>query len=102
MLEFLRLSPPIPELSLVGKRAKLPVIRLHDLRHTHATLATRGRRDRSRWYRERLGPQYRPAFTMTVYQHVLPGMQREAVQNLVDELADATPKAARRLKVVGA
>ena len=46
---------------------------------------------------ERLGHST-PAFTMTVYQHVLPGMQREAVQLV----ADQKTKAARRLNVVGA
>jgi hypothetical protein len=39
-----------------------------------------------------------PAFTMTVYQHVVPGMQRQAVQLV----ADQKTKAARHLKVVGA
>jgi hypothetical protein len=46
---------------------------------------------------ERLGHST-VAFTMQVYQHVLPGMQREAVQNL----ADAKTKAGRHLKVVNA
>jgi integrase len=46
---------------------------------------------------ERLGHST-PAFTMTVYQHVLPGMQREAVQ----ALANAKTKAARHLQAVGA
>ena len=46
---------------------------------------------------ERLGHST-VAFTMQVYQHVLPGMQREAVQNL----ADVKTKAARHLQVVNA
>jgi hypothetical protein len=35
---------------------------------------------------------------MDVYQHVLPGQQREAVQ----ALADTVPAGARRLRIVGA
>lgn len=54
----------------------VPRIALHDLRHTHATLLL--------WagvpvkvVSERLG-HANVAFTMNVYQHVLPGMQAEA------------------------
>ncbi|MFH0916894.1 MAG: hypothetical protein V1912_10685 [bacterium] len=39
-----------------------------------------------------------PAFTMTVYQHVLPGDQHGHVRNL----ADAKTKAARHLQIVNA
>ncbi len=78
------------------RQAKLPRIRLHDLRHTHATLMIAAGVP-VKVVSERLGHST-PAFTMTVYQHVLPAMQREAVQNL----ANAKTKAARHLKVVGA
>jgi integrase len=60
------------------KVAKLPVpaISLHDLRHTHATLLLKAGVP-VKVVSERLGHST-AAFTMTVYQHVLPGMQSEA------------------------
>jgi integrase len=60
---------------LVAKSG-LPAIRLHDLRHTHATLLLKAGVP-VKVVSERLG-HATPAFTMTVYQHVLPGMQAEA------------------------
>jgi integrase len=54
----------------------LPVIRLHDLRHGHASLLLKSGVP-VKVVSERLG-HATPAFTMTVYQHVLPGMQAEA------------------------
>lgn len=56
--------------------AGLPRIRLHDLRHTHATLLLQAGVP-IKVVSERLGHSS-PAFTMTTYQHVLPGMQRDA------------------------
>ncbi|MBN1631073.1 MAG: site-specific integrase [Thermoleophilia bacterium] len=79
-----------------AKKAKLPTIRLHDLRHTHATLMLAAGVP-VKVVSERLGHST-PGFTMTVYQHVLPGMQREAVQSV----ADAKTKAARHLHAVNA
>ncbi|MBN1460977.1 MAG: tyrosine-type recombinase/integrase [Armatimonadetes bacterium] len=78
------------------KKAKLPAIRLHDLRHTHATLMLAAGVP-VKVVSERLGHST-PGFTMTVYQHVLPGMQREAVQ----AVANAKTKAARHLRAVSA
>jgi integrase len=51
-------------------------IRFHDLRHTHASLLLRDRVP-IKVVSERLGHS-NPAFTMTTYQHVLPGMQDDA------------------------
>lgn len=51
-------------------------IRLHDLRHTHATILLKAAVP-LKVVSERLGHSS-PAFTMTVYQHVLPGMQADA------------------------
>jgi integrase len=56
--------------------AGVPDRRFHDLRHTHATLLLRAGTP-LKVVSERLG-HASPAFTMTVYQHVLPGMQAEA------------------------
>jgi integrase len=60
---------------LVAK-AGLRRIRLHDVRHTHATLLLKAGVP-LKVVSERLGHSS-PAFTMTVYQHVIPGMQRDA------------------------
>ena len=57
-------------------KARLPRIRLHDLRHTHATLLLKEAVP-PKVVSERLG-HANVAFTMAVYQHVLPGMQRDA------------------------
>ena len=51
---------------------------MHDLRHTHATLLLKAGVP-LKVVSERLGHSS-PAFTMTVYQHVLPGMQRAAAE----------------------
>ena len=57
-------------------RSGQPVIRFHDLRHTHATLMLKAGAP-LKVVSERLG-HATPTFTMAVYQHVLPGMQAEA------------------------
>jgi integrase len=57
-------------------RSVLPRIRFHDLRHTHATILLQAGVP-VKVVSERLG-HANPAFTMTVYQHVLPGMQADA------------------------
>ena len=54
----------------------LPRIRLHDLRHTHGTLLIKAGVP-VKVVSERLGHSS-VAFTMQVYQHVLPGMQADA------------------------
>lgn len=51
-------------------------IRLHDLRHTHASILLKANVP-VKVVSERLGHSS-PAFTMAVYQHVLPGMQADA------------------------
>jgi integrase len=57
-------------------RIDVPAISLHDLRHTHATLLLKAG-VHVKVVSERLG-HANVAFTMNVYQHVLPGMQAEA------------------------
>ncbi len=54
----------------------LPNITLHDLRHTHASLLLKAGVP-VKVVSERLGHSS-PSFTMSVYQHVMPGMQAEA------------------------
>jgi integrase len=55
---------------------RLPAIRLHDLRHTHATLLLADGVP-VKGVSERLG-HASPTITLTVYAHVHPGMGREA------------------------
>jgi integrase len=58
------------------RHVEVSPIRFHDLRHTHASLLLRDRVP-IKVVSERLGHS-NPAFTMTTYQHVLPGMQDDA------------------------
>ena len=58
--------------------AGVPRLRLHDLRHTHASLLLKESVP-IKVVSERLG-HATPGFTMATYQHVLPGMQAEAAR----------------------
>jgi len=71
------------------KRAKLPPIRFHDLRHCHATLLLlRGMHPKI--VQERLG-HAAVGITLDTYSHVLPGLQQQAVQSL-QELFGSAPE----------
>lgn len=59
-------------------RTGLRRIRLHDLRHTHATIGLRAGVP-VKVMSERLGHST-PAFTLQQYAHVIPGMQAEAAE----------------------
>ena len=72
----------------VARNAALPVIRFHDLRHTHATLLIKEGVP-VKVVSERLG-HATTAFTIETYQHVLPGMQADAA-NLFARLVDPAP-----------
>jgi integrase len=69
------------------RAAGLRRIRLHDLRHTHATLALRAGVP-TKIVSERLG-HATPEFTMRMYQHAIPGMQAEAAAKIADLVAAA-------------
>ena len=58
------------------KRSMLPTIRLHDLRHTHATLALQAG-VHPKVVSERLG-HATVAITLDTYSHAIPAMQEEA------------------------
>ena len=62
----------------IVKRAEVPRIRLHDLRHTHGTLLIKAGAP-VKVDSEQLG-HGNPAFTIDTYQHALPGMQAEAAR----------------------
>ncbi len=65
--------------------AGLPRIRLHDLRHTHATLLLKAG-EVTKVVTERLGHST-TAYTQDAYQHVLPGMQRDAATRFHERLS---------------
>ena len=62
------------------KKAGLQGIRLHDLRHTHASLLL-GEGVHLKVVSERLGHSG-IAITADLYSHVMPGLQREAAMQL--------------------
>lgn len=76
--------------SRLQRSAGVPTIRLHDLRHTHATLMLKHGIP-LKVVSERLGHST-PAFTMAVYQHVLPGMQRDAANTFARLITPADPR----------
>lgn len=62
----------------IARRAGVPVIRLHDLRHTHATLLIVAGVT-VKVVSERLG-HATSGYTIETYQHLLPGMQAQAAR----------------------
>jgi integrase len=64
----------------VVAKTKLPRIRLHDLRHTHATLALQ-EGVHPKVVSEPLGHSS-VSFTMDVYSHAIPAMQAEAAETV--------------------
>lgn len=62
----------------IARRAAVPVIRLHDVRHTHGTLLIAAGVP-VKVVSERLG-HATPVSTIDTYQHVLPGMQADAAR----------------------
>jgi integrase len=70
------------------RRAGLPHIRFHDLRHTHATLLL-SQGVHPKVVAERLG-HASIAMTLDIYSHVLPSMGKEAAQRL-DVLLTSLP-----------
>jgi integrase len=80
-------SPPHPErISVMFQShqaaAGLPRIRLHDLRHTWASLALAAGVS-PKVASERLG-HASVGFTLDTYSHVIPGLQRDAAQTVAD------------------
>ncbi len=72
------------EFKRVAKSAGLPLIRLHDLRHTYATLALKGG-VHPKIVSERLG-HATVAITLDLYSHVTPAIAREAADVVADQL----------------
>ena len=76
----------------IVRRAGVPVIRLHDLRHTHGTLLIKEGVP-VKVVSERLG-HANIAFTIQTYQHVLPGMQADATRTYERLTAPVPPATA--------
>ncbi len=77
-------NPPAISLAFLRavRRTDVPRIRLHDLRHTHATLLLAVGVN-PKVVSERLGHSS-VAFTLDTYAHVMPGMQPEAAKLFMD------------------
>jgi integrase len=80
----------------VIKRAKVPHIRFHDLRHSSATLLLR-QGVHPKVVQERLGHSG-IAVTMDIYSHVLPGMQKDAASLLALRLVGSDTAISRHLQ----
>lgn len=77
------------------RAAGVPAIRLHDVRHTAASLMIAGGTP-VKVVSERLGHSD-VGFTMRVYQHVMPGMQQEAADSFAALIEGAEAKQPTRL-----
>jgi integrase len=71
------------------RNAALPHVRLHDLRHTHATLMLKAG-VHPKIVSERLGHS-NIGITLDTYSHVLPGLQ-EAAAKRFDDMMESTPR----------
>lgn len=80
----------------IARRAGVPVIRLHDLRHTAGSLLI-AHGIPAKVVSERLG-HAKSTFTIETYQHVLPGMQAEAARTMENLITGGDPATPRRRK----
>jgi integrase len=71
----------------IERCGQVPAIRLHDLRHTHATLLLLAR-EPVHVVSQRLG-HASPMVTLTVYAHVMPGNQRETANTFARLIREA-------------
>ena len=78
------------------RRHNLPRVRLHDLRHSHATHMLR-EGVHPKIAQERLGHSS-VSVTIDLYSHVLPGMQAEAVSRVDAAMQDALNRRAAKKK----
>jgi integrase len=72
------------EFKILLKKAELPSIRFHDMRHTNATLML-GQGVHPKVVQERPGHS-QVSITLNIYSHVLPGLGREAIERLGESL----------------
>lgn len=79
---------PRAVLDRTAAAAGVPLIRIHDLRHTAATLMLAVNREPAKVVSERLG-HASVLVTLGIYGHLLPGLQERAAVALEDLLRDA-------------
>jgi len=77
--------------AVVVERAGVPKIRLHDLRHGHATLLLKAG-VASKITQERLGHSS-IGITLDTYSHLMPGMDADAAQRFETLLLEGAAKA---------
>ena len=75
----------------IARSIGLTGVRLHDLRHTHATLMLAAN-VHPKIVSERLG-HASVTITMDIYSHVLPGLQRDAATSFSKLLSDSADMA---------
>ena len=73
-------------------RTSVRNVRLHDLRHTHATLMLK-QGVHPKIVSERLG-HANVGITLDTYSHVLPGLQEEAARRFAEALDQPSPQPA--------
>lgn len=88
-------TPPRPDtithaFKRIARQAGLDGVRLHDLRHTHATLMLR-QGVHPKIVQERMG-HASIAVTLDIYSHVTPGLQAAAAQRFDEGLARPQPE----------
>ncbi|MBP2657175.1 MAG: Phage integrase [Firmicutes bacterium] len=66
--------------------ANLPVVRFHDMRHSHATMLLM-LNEHPKVVQERLGHST-IAMTLDTYSHILPGMQKQATEKISQALSN--------------
>jgi len=77
------------------KRHGLPVVRLHDLRHSYATeLFEQGGEGMLKVVQERLGHAH-PSTTAGIYLHVTPAVDKITTEELNASIADSEERFAR-------
>jgi integrase len=76
------------------REAQLPRIRLHDLRHTHATLSLQAG-VHVKIVSERLGHSS-VTITLDTYSHAIPGLQRDAAERVAALIPILDRQAPRR------
>ena len=77
------------------KRAQLPQVRFHDLRHTHATLMLQ-QGEHPKVVSERLGHN-NIQITLDTYSHALPNIQKEAADRLDETILGSQKQYSERL-----
>ena len=77
------------QFELLLKKAELPHVRFHDLRHSHATMLLM-MNEHPKVVQERLGHST-VSLTLDTYSHILPGLQEAATRKISEALKLGEP-----------